>query len=195
MVDVAPPASAAHTNRPRGRIDMHVVDGRKVDNQSIVADAESAGVMASTADRDPHLIIAAETHRGHDVRHIGALGDQSRLAADHGIVNLPGALVTRVLRLNQFSAKLTTELRHCLWFQHIPSSAAGRMPYVIGWPVENTALVVGRAISASRPRASFLARQAVKRLRQPALAAHSLCSVVCTQQNDIGPSACLTTLI
>ena len=91
---------------------MDVADRRQVDDQAVVANAESAGVVSAAANRNPQLILSPEANRGHHVGHIGALGDQPRLAADHGVVNLPGALIARVARLNQFTAELAAELRH-----------------------------------------------------------------------------------
>ncbi len=182
MIDIAPAAAAADAHRPRGRVHVDVADGREIDDQAIVADAEPAGIVAAAADRNAQLILAAETYRGHDVRHIGALGDQPRLAADHRIVNLPRVLITRVFRLNQFSAKLAAELRHCLLCQHIPS-LSGRSAALCHGRVRGGRCSSGGAGNRRfRPRARNVAQsRPSESLRQPALAAHSSCSIVRVQ--------------
>ena len=55
-------------------------------------------------------VLAPKRTAVDDVGHVGALRDQARLAADHGVVDFAGLVVARVFRLDQFAAELSSEL-------------------------------------------------------------------------------------
>ena len=101
VIDIAPGATAAHAHGPRRRIDMNVLDRRKVDDQAIVADSQTAGVVAAASNRNPQIVFPAEMNGGHHIGYIGALGDQTRLAIDHRVIDLALFVVLLVGRLNQ----------------------------------------------------------------------------------------------
>src|SRR5436190_6095208 len=66
--------------------------------------------MAPASDRNPQIMLPAETNGGNHVGHISALRDQTRFATDHGVIDFAGFLITRVGGLDQLTAELTLEL-------------------------------------------------------------------------------------
>ncbi len=110
VIHIAPGASATHAHGSRRRIDVHVLDGRKVDDQAVVADSQAASIMASAADGHAHIVLPPETYRGNHVGHVGAFGDQARFAADHRVVDLARLVVTRVRGFDQLAPELSFQL-------------------------------------------------------------------------------------
>ena len=66
--------------------------------------------MSTAANRNPQVIFPAEANGGHDVGHVGAPGDEPRLAADHSVVNFPLFLIAGVGWLDQLSPELAAKL-------------------------------------------------------------------------------------
>jgi hypothetical protein len=71
VVDVTPGATPTHPRRARPWIDMNVLDGRKVDDQAVIAYAQTAGIMAAAANGNPQIVFPAEMNCGH---HVGNMG-------------------------------------------------------------------------------------------------------------------------
>lgn len=103
-VHVGPPATRAHPNRVRCGIHSHVSDWRQVDHQTVVADAQTGGVMAAAPNRNPQAVGFRHSHRGDHVGDVGALSNQRRFAIDHGVRDLSRSLIPRVS-----------------WFEHAPT--------------------------------------------------------------------------
>jgi hypothetical protein len=109
VVDIAPGATAAHAYGPCCRIDTNVLDGGKVDDQAIITDAQTTGIVAPASNRNPQILFAAEMDGRHYVGYVGTLRDQTRLAIDHGIVDFALFLVFLGGRFYQITAELTLE--------------------------------------------------------------------------------------
>jgi hypothetical protein len=60
MINFTPDTSGRDTDGPRGRVYPDTPYLRKVDDQAIVANANSRGVVSSAANSDPEAIIASE---------------------------------------------------------------------------------------------------------------------------------------
>ena len=116
MVHIAPRAAATDAHSPRRRIDVDVLDERKIDDQAIVADAQTACVVASASNRNSNIVLPAEMNGGNYVGHVSALGDQARLTVDHRVVDFARFFVARVGGLDQLSAELTFELSNGFLF-------------------------------------------------------------------------------
>jgi hypothetical protein len=107
MVDVAPGATATHPHRARPWIDMNVLDGRKVDDQAVIAYSQTAGIMAAAANGNPQIVFPAEMNCGHHIGHICTLGNQTRFSIDHGVIHSAFFFVSLVGGLYQVTPQLT----------------------------------------------------------------------------------------
>src|SRR5579862_940812 len=110
MIDAAPCGTAAGPDRPGRRINMNVGHARKIEHEAVIADAQAAGIVASTTDRYPYPVIAAKTYGLLDVGNVGTLRDQSRLAVDHAVVNLARIRVAGIIRGDQGPSQLRAKL-------------------------------------------------------------------------------------
>ena len=95
MVEIGTGAAALHADRVCGRIDAGAFHPRQVNNEAVVADSQSAAVVAAAADSRQEAAIAAEVHRSHYVGSIDAARDQPRALVDHTVVDLARAFVRR----------------------------------------------------------------------------------------------------
>jgi hypothetical protein len=109
VVNIAPGATAPHAHSPCRGIDMNVLDEGEIDDQAVVADSQASGVMAPASNRNPQILLPAETNGGNYVGHVGALGDQARFTANHGVIHFALFLVARVGGLDQIAPELTFE--------------------------------------------------------------------------------------
>jgi hypothetical protein len=109
VINIAPGATATHTDSPCRWIDMNVLDEGEIDDQAIVADSQTSGVMAPASNRNPQIMLPAEMNGGNHVGHVSALGDQTRFAANHGVIDFALLLVARVGGLDQITPELTFE--------------------------------------------------------------------------------------
>ena len=82
-------------------IDLDLLHGREVDDDSAVAGAEPGSVVPAAANRQQEVAIDGEAHHGGDVVRVGALGDQRGTLVDHRVVDLARLLVVRVLGADQ----------------------------------------------------------------------------------------------
>ena len=62
MINVAPDASAADCNGASLRIDSRVFDRREIDHQTVIANSQTACVVAAAADGDKQIVISGEFH-------------------------------------------------------------------------------------------------------------------------------------
>ncbi len=109
VIYIAPGGSATHTYRLCRWIDVNVLDGGKVDDQTIVTDSQASGIMPAASNRNAQIMFSAEMNGGHHVGYIRAFGDQTRFAIDHRVVYFAFFLVLRICRLNQITAELAFE--------------------------------------------------------------------------------------
>src|SRR5882672_5052812 len=65
--------------------------------------------MTSPSNRNFQIMLLAEANGGNHVGHVGALGDQPRFAADHGVIDFAFFLIARVGGLDQITAEPTLE--------------------------------------------------------------------------------------
>src|SRR5436190_16505794 len=110
VVHVGPGATAANANGPGRRVNMDVPDEGEIDDQAIVTDSQTSGIVAAAADGHAQVLLVPEANGGNDVGHIGASCDQARFTADHGVVDFPRLLVTRVGGLDQLAPELSFQL-------------------------------------------------------------------------------------
>src|SRR3954467_6934437 len=71
MIHVAPGASAADRDRARGLIDPSVLNPRQIDDQSVIGNSKSSGVMPSAPNREQDAIFSGEVNAMNDVGDIG----------------------------------------------------------------------------------------------------------------------------
>src|SRR5215208_6632460 len=90
---VAPPS--ARTVRASGstRTPPHP---RKVYYQPVVGYAQATSVVPPAADRQEHVVLLSEVHRGDHVGYVSAISYQAWAFGDHGVVDLAGFIVVRV---------------------------------------------------------------------------------------------------
>jgi hypothetical protein len=113
VINVAPGATAAHPHSSCCGIDMNVLDAGEIDDQAIVADSQTSGVMAPASNRNPQIMLLAKTNGGHHIGHVSALGDQTRFATNHGVIDFALFFVARVSGLEQITPELSFEFIDC----------------------------------------------------------------------------------
>ncbi len=123
VIHVTPYASTANAHGFRRRIHVHVLDRREIDDQTIVANPQPSGIVASATNRNFQILLRAEPDRGDYVSHIGALRNQTGLAADHGVIDLARLVVARIGGLNYLTSKLALELQNCFLLHNCLHSA------------------------------------------------------------------------
>jgi hypothetical protein len=89
---------------------VSVFDEAEIDDQAIVADSQAASVVSSASNRNMQIMLAAEIDCRDHVRHVSALGDQTRLSDNHGVIDFARFLVTCVGWLDQLTPELIFEL-------------------------------------------------------------------------------------
>ena len=67
------------------------------------------------------FVLVAELKGGDYIRHIGAPGDQTGFAADHGVMDFACVLVPSAGGFEQFAPKLGFELGDCFLLHGLPS--------------------------------------------------------------------------
>jgi len=110
MVHVAERASGLHADCPSLGIDADPPQAREVDDQPVVADAESARIVATAANRHWHPGLSAEADGRHHVGHVRAPQYETGPPVDHGVVDLPCRVVPGVAGLDQFAPQRPLEL-------------------------------------------------------------------------------------
>jgi hypothetical protein len=114
VVDITPGATTTHPHGACPGIDMNVLDGRKVDDQAVIAHSQTAGIMAAASNGNPQIVFSSEMYRGHHVGYICALGNQTRFSIDHGVIDSAFFVVLLVGGLYQVPPQLTLEFTDIL---------------------------------------------------------------------------------
>ena len=60
VIHVAPDTSAANCNGARRGIDLRVLDRRKINNQTVVTNSQTARIVAAAADGNQQIVISAK---------------------------------------------------------------------------------------------------------------------------------------
>lgn len=109
-IDLRPRAAAAGANGTRGRIDLDGLHEGEVEDDSVVADPESAAVVAASANSEQEVMASREGDRLCHVRSAGAAGDQRGPAVDHCVVDRARLLVAWVFGSDQLTRELRPKL-------------------------------------------------------------------------------------
>src|ERR1700677_73761 len=109
VVHVTPRGSAAYADGSCRGVDMHVLDARQIDDETIITNSQPSGVMASSSDRYQQVVFPGEMNGGDDIRNVSAQGDEPRFAADHRVIHFARFVVTRVCGFDQLAAELAFE--------------------------------------------------------------------------------------
>ena len=81
-VEVSQRRAAANNRCLVLRIDANVADRRQIDHQAVFCDGFARNVMAAAPHGGEDFPLAGELHGLHDIRRIGAAGDQGRAFVD-----------------------------------------------------------------------------------------------------------------
>ncbi len=98
MIDIAPERAAFHQHPPGVGIDMHRVHAAQVDDDAVIAGAQSGGIVTAAAHADGQIVRAGEGHAQHHIGDIDALHDQGGMLVDHGVVDGTGRVISRIVR-------------------------------------------------------------------------------------------------
>ena len=109
VVHIAPGTAASDSDGVRGRIYARVLDARQVDDQTVIAYAESPGIVTTAPDCDEQVVLPADVDGRDNVRHVRTSRDQTGSPVDHAVVNLTGGIVALVVGLDQFTEKARLE--------------------------------------------------------------------------------------
>src|SRR5207247_3025093 len=104
VIDVTPCAAAADRDGSSCGINPHIFYRCEIDNQAVIANSQTSGVMSATADRKKQIVLSCKVHRANHVGDVRTTGNQPRLLVDHTVVNLACFVVILVGRLYQSSA-------------------------------------------------------------------------------------------
>src|SRR5450631_451680 len=126
VVDITPGATTAHPHGACPGIDMNVLDGRKVDDQAVIAYSQTAGIVAAASNGNPQIVFPSEMYCGHHVGYICALGNQTRFSIDHGVIDSAFFLVLLAGGLHQVAPQLTLEFTDILRLHIFLSFAANQ---------------------------------------------------------------------
>ena len=135
VVDVSGRAARLGAHAAAGRIDVHALQHRQIDDEPVVAAAEAGAVVAAAADRQQQSFLSSEVDGGDDVGDVRTSRDQARPLVDHAVVHGARGVVVRVRRPDQAPAKVPLEgrnrVRHgCLrvWMRSAVVSVEGQNP-------------------------------------------------------------------
>src|SRR6516162_8273430 len=127
VVNVAPSAPAAGSHGFCRRVDMNVLDVRKIDDQTVVTHAQAAGVVSATSNRNLNTVLPPEMNRCHHIGYVCAPGNQSRFAANHGVIHSACVFIAFIRRFDQCTPELSSEFNDGLLIHdilRIPDSAS-----------------------------------------------------------------------
>lgn len=91
------------------RVDADALHGSEVDDEAIVAGAETRHAVAAAADGQQDVVVTREGHRRHHVGCVDCLDDQAGPAVVHGVVDRSCRVEPIVARPDQRAAKLRSE--------------------------------------------------------------------------------------
>ena len=118
MIDVALRAAGLSPHGAGRGIDAHALEARQIDDETVVAAAETRSVVSAAADRDQEILSAAEVHRRNHVGHVRAARNEARTLVDHAVVKLARLVIAVITRLNQGSAERLCEHSNGLFVEH-----------------------------------------------------------------------------
>ena len=118
MIHIAPSASATDGDCTLRRTDPRVFDRCEINHQTVVANSETACVVAATTDRKKQIVFACEIYRQNDVCDIDTPRDQPRLFVDHRVIDVAGVIVICVARLDQSSTQVCFEIGDRIFVEH-----------------------------------------------------------------------------
>ena len=107
-IHFSPDAAAADPDRAGPRIDLDVLQAGEVEDDAVVAGAETGAVVGTSTDRQEDVMVGGEGDDLGDVVDVGGARDQPGAAVDHRVVDLAGLVVAGVLGADQ----LTGEVRN-----------------------------------------------------------------------------------
>ena len=97
-VHLAPGAAAADPHGPALGIHLDGVQACEVDDQTVVAGAQTGPVVTSTADGEEHSLLPGSVDAAYHVVHGAHLSDQRGGLVDHGVVHALGGVVAGIGR-------------------------------------------------------------------------------------------------
>src|SRR5690242_6233347 len=118
MIDIAPGATAADSDRARRWINTRIFYRTQIDDQAVITNSQASRVMAPATDRDQNIILSREIYRTNYVRYICATRDETRLLVDHPVIHLASFIIVLVSRLDQFAAQVCFEIGDGIFVEH-----------------------------------------------------------------------------
>src|SRR5699024_7104368 len=95
-IELAEQRSSSHPRRPCHRVDADAAHPREVDDQAAVTRAEPRQAVATAADGDYQVVVAAESHRRDHIVGVYRAHDESRAAVDHAVPHAPRLVVAGI---------------------------------------------------------------------------------------------------
>ena len=119
------------------RVDPRAGHGRQVDDEAVLHDGVPGDGVPAAAHRREEVVLTTEPHRGDDVGHAAAPGDERRQALDLAVPDLAGAVVGRVVGWDQLALEVGGQafersLADTLGLQWMSSEISSRRPNLAG---------------------------------------------------------------
>ena len=109
-VELRPRGAAAHSRRPALRVDRDLVHRAGVDHEPALRQRHAGHRVPAAAHGDLEPLVAGVAQRRGDVVGRGAVGDQPRPLADHGVEERAGVLIGRIAGLREPAAQAEAQL-------------------------------------------------------------------------------------
>src|SRR5215831_428450 len=132
VIHISPGTASLNADRTGHGIDAHTLQTREIDDQTIIAHAQTTGIVATTTHGNEHVVIATEMDRGDDVGDVSAPHDQARMPVNHAIIDLASRLVASIAGLQELPAQTCLEGFQCGLSRHgvlLPSVGAATLRY------------------------------------------------------------------
>jgi hypothetical protein len=100
VIHVALRATGSHPHSAVRRIDMHPLHQGEINNQPVIATAQSGPVVTAAAYGGEKIILPTKPHGGDHIGYVGTASDQERPLVDHAVVQLAGLLIVLVASLD-----------------------------------------------------------------------------------------------
>ena len=104
-VDLAPGGAGLDVRGAGGGVDVHGPHGRQVDDQPVVAHGAAGDLVAAAADAGDGAVVAGDADRFDDVGHVGAAGDDGRVAVDEPVPHPAGFVVAGVVAVDDLAGQ------------------------------------------------------------------------------------------
>src|SRR5215469_18615839 len=98
---------------------MNILDVREIDDETVVTHTQSAGVVSATSNRNLNTVLPPEMNRCYHIGYVCAPGDQSRLAADHGVIHFACIFIAFIRRFDQCTPELSSQFNDGLLIHEI----------------------------------------------------------------------------